>query len=334
MMPTAATWKKWGVLVIVGLALLMIPAGAADTTTITATDVSQYSMSASYDHYIYQIIIDSLPIGTNQTHVLNSNGATFLLNIKSWNEYVIYNNFEVSMTYPNGTTEVIHALTTRVSDGTYKTTIQPIWSQLQSMTPAWKVDLIVSTNPTTVSFNSYVTSPGGVIPGSNTTQPIPFTSVSGEFSGQRTTVYAYEISKQGFQDEITDYNPFNTGIWGDFFKWTWSAVLGFFGMIPIIGPMFVTVMEFIYTIAAQMIFWIAYIITNSWLIIGGLEVLIAMMAFLLAGKRPTPERVVKKWVNYNVRAVKGFIYYVDILYHWLREFINTVANVVNGLKPI
>jgi hypothetical protein len=93
-------------------------------------------------------------------------------------------------------------------------------------------------------------------------------------------------------------------------------------------------MVFVYTIIAEAIFWISYIIINSWLIIGGLEVLIAMMAFLLAGKRPTPERVIRKWADYNVRSVKGFIWAVNFVYEWLREFINMVTNIVNGLKPI
>jgi hypothetical protein len=325
-------WKKGSVLIglFLCIAFCMQPVAAVTTTTITAQDVSQYSITASQDHYIYQIRIDSLPMGTNQTHILNSNGAVFLLEIGTYQEYAIYNNFDVSMTYPNGTKETIHKLSTRISDGSYTTTIQPVFAQITGTTPAWKIDLNIGTNPTTVMFT-----PNNILEFDPETS-IPFTSATGEFSGQTTTVYGYEILKQEFADEITNYNPWGSvsNYIGQVFAWAWENVLAFINQIPFIGPQFIIMMTWVYTVGAQIIFWLTYIAFNLMLIIAGGEILLIVFAFLLAGKRPTPERFVKNLVNYNVRSVKGFLWIVGLLYEWLRSFVETVAHIIAGIRPL
>lgn len=330
MKTNASTWKKWGLFLVVVLALMVViplPVAAFDTTTLEAKDVSSYTLSASPNSYIFEIIIDSLPVGTNQTHIMNFNGLTYMLEIETVHSYGVNNDFWVTMTYPNGTSETVEAGQTSVFQ-TYKTKIQPVYMQLQGFTML-QIDLAIGTNPTQVTFSDLE------FASYDMKTAIPFTSATGSFSGQTSTVYAYQCSKYDFENSIVKGDLLgNLNILGQFFAWSWEAVLAFINMIPVIGPQFATVMVFVYTIAAQAIYWISYIVRNSWLIIGGLEVIIAMMAFLLSGKRPTPERVIRKWADYNVRAVKGFIWSVDFVYRWLREFINMIANVVNGLKPI
>jgi hypothetical protein len=344
-MTTTDNKRKWdtaGIILMVTIlalvwtiCLLTPPAAALTSTTITAENVEQYSFEASPDHYIYQIIIDSLPIGTNQTHVLNAAGAVFLLDIRSTQSWWIYNDFTVSMTYPNSTVETINATTTRLSDGTYKTTIQPVFSQLQSMTPAWKIDLIVGTNPTTVSFNSIVATPpmsGTVITGQNTTNPIPFTAVSGQFSGQSTTVYAYECPMTEFAEQISIWNPFGSAstLLSGLLDWSWSTIVTFINMIPVIGPQLLVVMVFIYTVGAEIIFWISYIFTNFWLVLAGIELLIIMFGFLLAGKKPKPEKVVRNIVNYNISIGRGFLWVLTMLWGWLLRFSEFVGRLIRG----
>jgi len=325
---TASTWKKWGLLLVIVLALLLVPVPAAafTSTTINATDVSQYSISASPGHYVYEIIVDSLPVGTNQTHVLNFNDATYLLNIGTIHSWGINNDFWVTMTYPNGTVEMVHAGQTSIF-GTYKTKIQPVYLQLQGFTML-QIDLAIGTNPTTVTFSDLE----GFSQDIKTS--IPFTSVSGEFSGQTSTVYAYECTIEDFK-QITAGNLWpNLNVLGQFLQWSWEVILGFINMIPVIGPMLVTVLSFIQILGATIIFWISYVVVNSPRVIAGGEIIIAMFAFLLAGKRPTPEKFVKNFVNYNVRSVTGFIWIVGTIYEWLRSFVETVAHILGGIKPI
>jgi hypothetical protein len=323
-------WKKG--LLLIGLllciAVCMQPAMATDlsTTMISAPDVSQYSFEASEDHYIYEIIIDSLPVGTNQTHILNSNGATFLLEIGSVHSWGIYNDFIVSMTYPNGTTETVQKSTTSVF-GTYKTKIQPVFPKAQEFT-VFQIDLELGLNPTTLAFTAV--DDWGMSAYDKKTS-IPFTSASGEFSGQTSTVYGYEMSKQAFVEQITNYDPYNLS---GLFQWSWEMVLAFINMIPVIGPQFVIILTFVTTTGDQIIFWLIYIGTNIALVIAGGEILLVVFAFLLAGKHPTPERFVKNLVSYNVRSVTGFIFIVGTLYEWLRSFVETVAHIIAGIRPL
>lgn len=308
------------------ICVLSVPVSAVTTTVITAENVDQYSVIASSDHYIYEIIIDSLPMGTNQTHILTSNGATFLLEIKTWQDWYIYNNFNVSMTYPNGTVETVQKTSTRVSDSSYRTTIQPVFAQLQGYTPAWKIDLEIGLNPTTVMFT-----PNNILEFTPNTS-IPFTEASGQFSGEITTVYLYEIPKTEFESEIVNYNPLSsvTNLASQILGWTWETVLAFIGMIPVIGPQLLVVMVFVSTVAAELIFWFSYIITNFWLVLAGCELLIIMFGFLLAGKHPKPEKFIRNVINYNVSAGRGFLWVLTLLWGWLLRFAELIARIVRG----
>lgn len=324
-------------LIIILIAVMAPPASAFTSTTLQADNANQYSFTANEGQYIYQILIDPLPIGTNQTHVLNAGGATFLLSIKSSNSWVIFNKFTVSMTYPNGTVEEKNVTTTRLSDGTYKTHIQPIFQQFQDMTPAWKIDLFIGTNPTTLSFNSIATQPPSEtqsIPGiTGTTIPIPFTSVSGEFSGVSTNVFVYECSIADFAEHVSNWDPFGgvSTLGSGLFSWTWGMVTGFIGMIPIVGPQFLAVMDFIGSVGGKIIFWILYIITHFYLVFAGIEILITMFAYLNTGKRASAGKIISKWADYNITVVKGFLWILGWIFDKLMWIVQTIAHIINSI---
>jgi hypothetical protein len=307
------------------MCLLVPPVSAVTTTVITAENVNQYSIEASQGHYIYEIIINSLPMGTNQTHILTSNGATFLLEIKTWQDWAIYNNFNVSMTYPNGTVETVQKTSTRISDNSYKTTIQPVFAQLQGYTPAWKIDLEIGLNPTTVMFT-----PNNILEFTPNTS-IPFTVASGQFSGETTTVYGYEISIDEFQSEIVNYNPWSsvTNLASQFLNWTWGSILSFIGMIPVLGPQLVTMLDAVGTIFGTLIFWIIYTVTHFYLVLIGGETILLVFAFLLAGKKPKPEKFIKNLINYHVWIGHGFLWVVMLVWHGLLFLTQVVANIIH-----
>jgi hypothetical protein len=323
---TISTWLSTLAFIVMGLMLLTSPVSATNST-ITASDVSQYSLSASPGFVIYQIIVDNLPMGTNQTHVLNSNGAQFFLEIDSKNSFFIYNEFWITMTYPNGSTSTIHKTTTRISGSQYKTTIQPVFTQIQSMTNVyWTVDLQVGiAGHVSAEFNSP--------PADNDLEgSIPFSSVSGEFSGVTTNVYAEEMSLDDFKNNVQNYNPaFGVGnLASQVLGWSWDMALGFINMVPVIGPQLVQIITIVGNVGLTILFWLWYIATNIWLIIGAGEILLIVFAFLMAGKRPKPERFVKNLIQYNIRSVAGFFYAINTLYRWLLPFVELIARIIRG----
>lgn len=101
-------------------------------------------------------------------------------------------------------------------------------------------------------------------------------------------------------------------------------------MIPVIGPQLLVVMVFIQLVGAEIIFWLSYIIVNFWLVLAGVELLIIMFGFLLAGKKPKPEKVVRNIVNYNISAGRGFLWVLTMLWGWLLRFAEFVGRLIRG----
>lgn len=304
--------------------LIIVSGAQAEGPTIQAMNTNSYSVTANPGYYIYQIVIDGLPLcvgspltthcaGTNQTHVLTYNGATFLLSVNTWTDYGIWRNADVSLTYPNGTVSTSHTSVSSVA-GSYKTIIQPVFTQLQSGSIVFlTVDLNIGLAPT-------VQAGFAGLPNWQPSSAIPFTSASGSFSqGQTSNVFCEQISTVDFTNKISNYDALYgaTTFLQAVLAWSWNGIIAFLNMIPVIGPLLITVISFVGDMAGEFVFWIVFVAVNIWQIIAGGELLIALMAFLLCAKKPTPEKFVKKWVSYNVRVVTGFVWGVTTAYNKL-----------------
>lgn len=315
---------------LIALFLLLICPVSAEV--MSAYDVSSYSVAANPGNVVYQIIVDPVPMGTNQTHVLIYNGATFLLTIGSKQTNYVIHDFDISLTYPNGTVESKHVSTWRVSSGSYKTTIQPVFTQAESLTNSYlTVDLEVGLTPVSAGFN---TQPAGWL--ANTA--IPFTSASGDL-GYTTNVFVWQMSMEDFENNVVNYNPIygvkNLG--ETVFQWTWDSVLGFIGMIPVIGPLFLTVLDIAGTVIAEMVFWLSWIVARGPAVILAAEVLIGMAA-VINSKSARPEKrlykLVKNLIDYNVMVLKGFIWLFEKVFEWTKEIIKLISYIIQALKPV
>lgn len=317
---------RW--IVLVSLLFLLL-AGPAAALQVTAEDVSSYSVVAEEGMVIYQIIINNLPIGTNQTHTLNYNGQTFLLEIGTYSDYGLWKNADITLTLPNGTVQTAHTSATTIV-GDYKTTIQPVFAQAQSGTVAFlTVDLMIGVNPAGAQFS---TQPAGWNPSS----AIPFSSASGNFE-QATDVYVTEMTKTEFQDNVVNYNPVYglTNLGSQIFQWTWNAVLGFMGMIPVIGPIAVQLFEVMGNILITGIYWVVFIVANFPAIIGGIETLILMVSVINAGTGKNQfKKLGQNLVSYNAMFLYGIVCVVEWVYNWTLSLIQTVAQIVSSLKPL
>jgi hypothetical protein len=297
-----------------------------------ALQVSQYTFDAPAGNVIYQILIDSVPMGTNQTHTLTVGSATYLLDIKSSNPYGIYYDFDIGWTLPNGTTQTIHKSITRLPGAGYKTVIQPVYMQAESAYfVLMTVDLEIGTTNQSVSAGLN-TNPAGW----NPSDAIPFTSAAGDFSGTPTNVYLYSMTSADFVAHVVTYDPVYglTSLGSVVFQWAWDSVLGFINQIPIIGPQFVSIILVLGAVLQEFIIWITWIISNLPLVIAALEITIMMLAAVNAGNKPNPAKVMRNIFRYNVSVVQGFIWCIGIVYTWAREFIMLIAGVVGALKPL
>lgn len=322
---------KWIVLAAILIALI-VPAGA---TTITADNVGAYSITASPGSVIYKMKVDSLPIGTNQTHTMIYQGQPFMLTINTWTEWGLMKHALISLTMPNGTVQTHETVATTIVGG-YSTIIQPTVrtdsSVLESGTVTFlTVDLNIGLTPAKAQFS---TAPMGYTPQSS----LPFTAASGSFSNaQRSTVYAYQVTTEEFISTIVNYNP-SAGL-GDLgsavFQWTWSSVLGFLHNIPVIGPMAVDLLTLSGTVLTELWFWLTFIVVHFPAILASVECLILMAAVMNAGKGPRAlGRFCGNIVNYNIAFVRGILWLFEFVREWIIRLIEMGVAIVQALKPL
>lgn len=308
--------------------LIAAPGVSAVNSTLTAEGVSTYTFVASSGMVIYQITVNDLPIGANQSHTLNVGGNPYLLTIGTYEEWG-WRNAVISLTMPNGTVQTAHASGPAIFASKYKTTIQYVWPQSYSAEAAFSINLFIGLTPTSASF---YTSPSNWNPSTS----LAFTSASGNFD-QPTTIWVEQISEEDFKNKITKYDPLN-GIWnlgGQIFQWTWDGVLGFLYMIPVIGPIAVSMIDVMGGVLGTGYYWLLFTVQNFPAILFGVETLICMMAVINCGKGPKSlGKLGSNLVAYNAMFLYAIVTLVELVFNWTVRIVEMIAAVVNALKPI
>jgi hypothetical protein len=262
-------------------------------------------------------------MGKNQTHYLNYNGATFVLTIESAQSNIVYHDFYITLVYPNGTSDYKHVSTTRISAGNYRTTIQPVFTQLAGGYNAYMtVDLELGLSPVTTGMGA---SPVGY----DASTSIPFTRASGTY-GASTTTHVYEISEDEWQKSIVNYNPIGNvpSLANEILAWMWSGALAFLNAIPVIGPLAVTLLGYAGGIASGLLFWLGFIYNNWPAILLTVEALILMAVVMTGGSL---EKCCKNYVLYHVAFIKGISWVANQVKEWILRFVEVIANIVAAL---
>lgn len=317
---------KIGGLIPVLLFLLLI--GPAAALTVEAAGVSSYSIAAEEGMVIYQITVNDLPIGTNQTHTLNVGGSSYLLEIGTYDEWG-YKNADVTLTYPNGTSQTDHVSALALLVNAYKTNIQYVFPQIYSGSGYFTIDLVLGLTPVSASFN-------GGAQGWHPSNSLAFTSASGNVGGV-TTIYVEQMTKKEFKENVVNYNPIHgiTNLGSQVFQWSWSGVLGFISMIPVIGPVMVSLIDLMGGAISTGWYWLHFVVVNFPAVLAGVECLILMMAVINAGSGKSQfKKLASNLYQYNLAFALGVIGLVNIVWGWTKSAIETVAAIIQALKPI
>jgi hypothetical protein len=321
-------------LFIVGLAclLLLICPALAINSTASAIGVSQYSIQAPENYVIYEIIVDPVPMGTTQNHVLNYNGATFLFSITSAQSYGIFHDFTVSMTYPNGSVSTHSERYTGISSGSYKLDLQPVYYQPQSLNPTFAVYVNVGLSPLKTEFNTMSSDWDPLSSGIDPTSSIPFTAASGN-TGAVTNVYCEIMTLDDFKANVVNYNPYFgiSNLGAAVFAWTWSMVLSFLRMIPVIGPLAIEFIDMSATVIPELMFWGWWILYNFPAIFMSGETLIGIIAVINAKKPRKGLKAMKKIIDYNVMFFTGIIWVFTTIRDWIGTIIDWISKIVSAM---
>ncbi len=304
-----------------------VASAGAQNITQSVSQVGSYSVTAESGYVIYEIIVEDLPIGANQTHVLNYRGQSFLLEIGTYSTLYFIKNVDITLTMPNGTVQTAHTSATWYS-GNYRTLIQPV-DDLSTDLFSLKIDLLIGLSPASAQF--YATPAGWTVPST-----LPFSSASGSFTAL-SDVKVKQKTLQQFTDDITNYDP-TKGIsewWDDLFQWTWGMILAFMYGIPVLGPIMVGFIDLAGIILTELYFWLSFIVLNFPAILLSIETLIMMMAAINAGSgKRSLGRLAHNIYEYNVAVIHGFIYFADVVRGWIATLVEIVTSIVNALKPI
>jgi hypothetical protein len=331
---------RWGIFVLLLLiAVMIIPVSAAsENRTVEITDVSEYSIVADDEWIIYEIIVNPVAMGKNQTHYLYYDSAEFVLTVGSYTESYIYHNFDIGLTYPNGTTTTTHAVWTGASLGTYTLDIQPVFYHAQSVNTALSVWLNVGiSDPLLVEFN---TLPADVCTGGDycskyvaAESAIPFTEASGSL-GAETTVYVYEMSESEFVNNVQTYNAGYgwTALTEETVAWLISQAMMLIGLIPVFGPAFLKLMEIAGGLVLGFIWWILWLWDRWYAIIFAIEVFIALIAVVNSSKNVSLKSVGRNMYEYHVIIYGGLVWLFDKARELVTWIVDRITNIIASIK--
>lgn len=318
-----------GLLVLISCMPVLVQAQSANLTS-DIFSVSSYSFTATPGYVIDEIIVDALPMGTNQTHYLAYNGATFTLSIGTNESWGIYNTFVVSLTYPNGTVQTQTVTSTQISAGQYQTIIQPVFTkQASGYMPYFTINLEIGVMPVSVGL--------GTQPASyNVQSAIPFSSASGTLGGI-TNVHIYQLSQTSFVNNVqNNYNPVYgfSSVTSSAASWAVSQVTGLIGAIPVIGPIVLTMMDIVGTVAGELLYWLIFVISYLPYLIVGMEGLIGVISVIMAGKDKTGLKTAKNFYKYNKACVMGMIWLVNLLWTWGQQAVIMIAWAIQAIRSL
>lgn len=307
-----------GVLLLL-CALFIAPAAAVEN--IEYTDARVINVEAPEDGVISSIVCADIPGDGEVTLNLNSYGRMYLLTVKesgSWGWW----NFNVSCTYPNGTTISKELSTLHPTAADYDLAIQPYWiSGVNSM--YFDVDVDIGLLPLTVTLQDAYNP--------TTVQDLAFSQVSGSFS-EPTDVTVFIASEDEWEKQASDdpLGAISEGL-SDLFAWTWDQVLSNLEKIPGVGSLFVQIIE-ISTVVVTEIIWaiqtiaeyrnLLILLVEFWIISDAMMHTSSLMGLL--------KRIVKN----HERVIFGLIHFVEITVGIITRIVNAVAAMVQAIKPL
>ena len=320
--------KPFWLIPVLLVVLAVSPGVSAVNSTLTAEGVSSYSFVADSGMVIYQITVNDLPIGANQSHTFNVGSNIYLLTVGTYEEWG-WRNADISLTMPNGTVQTAHASGPAIFASKYKTQIQYVFPQIYSMEGAFSINLFIGMTPASASF---YTAPSNW----NPSTALAFTAASGNFD-QPTTIYLEEMSEEDFKNNVVKYNPLYglSHLGSQIFQWTWDTILGFLNMIPVIGPIAVSLIEIMGGILGVGWYWLLFTVQNFPAILFGVETLICMMAVINAGKgSKSLGKLGKNIVSYNAMFLYAIVVLVELVFNWTVKIVEMITSIVQALKPI
>jgi len=288
---------------------------------ITREDLSIFDIEAPEGYSISQMEAYDLQPDSNNTFIFDAYGQeyTFLINsTKSWGWW----NFDLSLQYPNGTIETTHLSSLAPAAFDWDLHVQYYFLNADSV---FDIDVYTAFRPLTATMQTNNPTQSGIL---------QFSSVYGQ-STDHFDLKLYATTIEEFQEQSEDGLGLQLGeAIGELFSWTWRAVLSFVGLIPYIGGDLVTAILFASYIVDETFFYF------NLFFIEYLETTILTIEFfavtysIVKTRKKSPVKMVKTIIEDQVNIASKIIGAVTMAINLVTSIISTVANIIQGMKPI
>lgn len=311
--------------------LIASPAAAKEESWFT--DTEEFTAVSTDELTIQSIRAENLHEGTIQRFVMDSYGDTYYLEVlsepKDWGWW----NFNVSCTYPDGTTETTTLAKFAPISFDYDINIQSYWLYGYF---AWETNIYVTLTPLSVDTNQQIPINDSTYPeGYPATyyEPLAFSYVQGVSNDPFEKVTVYYVTAEEFE-QIQNNDillPITEGI-GDLFDWTWDMVTGTIEKIPYVGPFFLTIMQIAAIYIEECIFWINLLFIQNW------AMSIMLIEFFILGEAiyNTKTRVglLTRVAENHVKVMKFFIFIGELAIDLVIKGIDAVSRIISMIKPL
>lgn len=304
-------------LLLVALVVLVVPAAAVEE--IDYSSVKSFDISASEDLVISSVLVSEIPEGGDVSLYLNAYGQIYLLSVESNKDWG-YWGFNVSCTYPNGTTQSETLNRLEPFAGTYRVMVQPYF--VRGNLPQLSVGLKVGLMPTlSATFQG-----SGLYP---QVDDLAFYQVTGSMS-EASDVAVWMVTADEFESQQDD----DLGLAvseavSAFFSWTWEQVLLWSEKVPYVGGFFSISLGLVGVVIGELVWLLADIIVQY------LTLLILMVeSFIIVDAVTSTRQVIPmliKIVKNNIWVIRGTISIVQTLLDLLLKPMDTIANILKTI---
>jgi hypothetical protein len=287
--------------------------------------IRYFNLEAPAGKSLSGIELYNLEPNSNVTLQLDNYGEIYTLQINSTKSYASWWNFDVTLTNPNGSIETknLHSLAPFALK--YDLHLQYYWQELNNTidTSYFDIDLYTGVKPLEAMLNAY---------NPLQTTALRFSSIT-TFSSSYYDFAAYAVTEAEFQKQQNNsiFAPI-ADLTGQFFSWTWDAVLNLISQIPYIGVYLVSILMLTSLTISSIIFYTKLIfIDYSETTFLTFEFFVLSYSF---GKSGNFWVQMKRAVNCHIKAIELIINVSQSLISLISPIIISIAQAIQALKPV
>jgi hypothetical protein len=328
---------------LVFLSLLLIGTAAAEEEQ-KFNQVKQFDLQVQDNTVISTIEVTNLEPDSEQNFTMKSfsDDKVYQMNVSSvhtgpssdlLHRRVGWWDFNISLTYPNGTTQYQTLDTFHSQAYTYDLYIQYV--QGVEGDTAFDVNVYLAMIPMRSSFTSLTTQSdvnlNQTIPEEYQYKLIPLSSVEGQ-STTYMDVAVHSMSMQEFDEhrENSISRRVSEGI-SDIFSWTWDSVLNAASKIPFVGKHLESSLKIAGMLIDEILFWFDFLILKNWEItVLTFETVIIADAIYYTKSLPA---LFRRLIENHVKVVEFTISLINTITSIIGRIFLAIGNLIQSIKP-